>query len=293
MQNNNVPISGFTEGELRVASFWVRYEGLLRNALYGLFIAINVLAWGYVLWTVLDTYAISYPRESRITEEIARNQIALSALEADRPARIQTESVSVFTITDSRLDFSVDAHNQNDQWWAEFTYHFNVGGEQTPRRAGFIMPNENTVITELGFTPESTGARVAELVVEDVRWHRIDPSIVGQKYSDYQFERYNVAFENVIFDRSVTVGTKQIGRTIFDLVNKGAYGYWNMDLVIKLSRGDTLLAVNKITLSEIVPGENRHIEMEWFETLPPITKTEIIPIINFIDQSTYLPTERF
>ena len=292
MATKNAPIGGFTEGELKVASFWVRHGVLVRKTVYGFFIGVSILSWGYVLWTILDTYAISYPRESRLTAEIARNQIALAALEADRPARIQTETVFVFSTTDGRLDLAVDALNQNEQWWAEFTYHFNVSGEQTPRQSGFIMPGAKTVLTVLGFKPTQPGARVAELVVDDVRWHRVDPAVVGPRYIDYQIERFNVSFENVKFDRFI-VGNRQVGRTIFDIVNRGAYGYWNMDLVVKLSRGNTLLAVNKITLVNVVPGETRHIEMEWFETLPPVTKTEIIPVINFIDPDTYLPTQRF
>lgn len=293
MATNPTPAGGFSEGELKAASFLVNHGPTLRRAVYGAFIFLNALSWGYVLWTLVDTYAISYPRESRLTEEIARNQIALSALEADRPARIETESVNVFQTTDGRLDLAVDAFNRNEQWWAEFTYFFNVSGEQTPRRTGIIMPGGRTVITELGYRPLQPGGRAAGLVVDEVRWRRVDPGVVGPDYAAYERERFNISFENVVFDRTLAVGSRQIGRTSFDLVNRGAYGYWNIGLAVKLLRGDTLLAVNKITLSNIVPGETRHIELEWHETLPPVTQTEIVPIVNFLDPDTYLPTQRF
>jgi len=292
MPKNNVPVGGFTEGELKFASFWVRHGDTLRRAVRWFVIAVVAVTWGYVLWTIVDAYAISYPRESRLTEEMWRNQHAIAGLESDAPAGIQTGSVSVFSATDGRLDLAVDAQNRNEQWWAEFTYHFNVAGEQTPRRTGFIMPQSETFVTELGYRPSAPGSRAAQLVVEDVRWHRVDPEQTGGRYADYELERFNVAFENRTFER-ITVGDRQVGNTSFDLVNRGAYGYWNVGLVLRVLRGGSVLGVNKITLTEVVPGETRHVNVQWFEPLPPVTEIEIIPIVNFLDPDAYLPTERF
>ncbi len=289
---NNVPVGGFTEGELKFASFWVRHRAEVQNAFRWFVIGVNVLAWGYVLWTVLDAYALSYPRESRLTEEILRNQLAIEGLESDAPAQIQTENVQVFAGTDGRLDMSVDITNRNEQWWAEFTYHFNLSGEQTPRRSGFILPSDQTVLTELGYRRANPGSRAAQLVVDEVHWHRVDPAVVSGRYADYRNDHLNVVFENKRFER-VTIGDSQVGRTSFDLVNRGAYGYWNLDLVVRLVRAGSVLAVNRVTLSNVVPGENRRVELEWFENLPPITETEVIPVVNLLDPDVYLPTERF
>lgn len=292
MSGNDMPIGGYTEGELKFASFWVRHGLALKNAARWIVIVLNVAAWGYAAWTLVDIYALSYPRESRLQSDIARNQLAVQGLQADAPERIRTETVAVFAGTDGRLDMAVDAHNANAQWWAEFTYAFNVAGEQTPRRRGFILPESSMVLTELGFRPSAPGGRVAELVVEDIRWHRVDPAQVGGRFADFRNDHFAVVFEDVTFDR-VTAGAGQISRTAFNMVNRGAFGFWSVDLVVRLKRGGGVLAVNRITVAELRPGESRHVELQWFESLPPVTETEIIPVVNLLDPAVYLPTERF
>jgi hypothetical protein len=284
---------GFTEGELRFASFWVRHRVALTQAAFGILGVLSVGLWLYILWGLADAFLISYPRESRMTQEIAANQHTLSALEADQPKNIQSGSVVVLPTTDSRLDMVVDLENPNAQWWVEFNYRFNVSGEQTPIRNGYVMPSSKTAITELGFRPKNRGNASAQLVVENIRWHRVDPSVVGERYEDYQNDHFNVAFENVTFNRDLIVGTQQVGRSSFDVVNRGSYGYWAMDLIVRLYRGTTIVAVNKITLTNVVPGSARHVDLDWLESLSTVTRTEIIPVINFLDADSYLPTERF
>lgn len=284
---------GFTEGELKVASFWVRHQALLIKIVYGGLLTLSILCWGYALWVILDTYAISYPRESRFTQEITSNQLALASLEQDRPQNIQTSNVLVLPTTDSRFDMAIDLDNPNEQWWADFTYRFLLSGEQTPSRTGFIMPTSKTTITELGYSPKARGGAQAQFSVESIRWHRLDPKQVKNRYKEYENDHFNVAFENVKFDGTLVVGSKQVGVTSFDLINRGSYGYWSLDLVIKLYRGSTVIALNKINIQHLTPGETRHIDINWYDKLPAVTKTELIPVVNFLDSATYLPTEKF
>ncbi|MFH1078591.1 MAG: hypothetical protein V1745_04935 [Patescibacteria group bacterium] len=294
MAENGAAIGGgFTEGELKFASFWVRNRPAIRKAVYVAFIVVNVGLWGYVLWGILDAYAISYPRESRITADIAQDQVTMDALQADRPVNVRAANALVLATTDGRYDMAVDVENPNAQWWAEFTYRFNFSGEQTSLRNGFIMPGSKTVLTELGFRPKGRGGATAQLVVDGIRWHRVDPSVVGASYKEYELERSNVAFENVTYQGGLVVGTKEVGRTSFDLKNRGSYGYWSYDVVVRLYRGSTVVGVNRISLMKISPGDERHFDLDWFEKLPSVTRTEIIPIVNYLDEATYLPTERF
>ncbi|MBU1630064.1 hypothetical protein KKD88_03245, partial [Patescibacteria group bacterium] len=261
---------GFTEGEIKLAGFWVRHGRTAQRVGYGLLIGVNAVLWLYVLWGILDAFAISYPRESRLTQEIAFNQQTLDALERDRPQNIASGNPLVFEITDNRYDMVVDLENQNEQWWAEFNYRFNLSGEQTPLRNGFIMPQTKIALTELGFRPKAQGNARAQLEVENIRWHRLNPAQIGESYKNYELNRFNVAFENADFDNTLVLGSQTIGRSSFDVVNRGAFGYWSLDLAVKIYRGGTVLGVNKITLTQLVPGESRHVEMDWFEKLPTV-----------------------
>jgi hypothetical protein len=294
---------GFTEGELKFASFWVRNRVLLERIRNIALITINVGVWSFVLWGLLDAYAISYPRESRITAEIAHNQFLAAQLEGNKPQNVQPggEGVKVFQATDSRLDFIVPVLNPNTDWWVEFTYRFNVSGEMTPARSGFLIPGEKTYLGEFGFKPTTAGARSGVLTVDNVRWHRIDRSLVGADYPAWLARRKQFRVENITFTTdaatsaapaSGSAANRQFSRTSFDFVNPSAYGFWQVKLYIVLKRGGSSMAATSITLDRVQPGETRHVNVDWFERLPAATETEVVPVVNFLDTSVYLPSEQ-
>lgn len=284
---------GFTEGELKYVSWWVRNEVRIRFWTRASLFAANGLVWAYVGWGLLDAYAISYPRESRLTLAIAQNQSTLNRIEQDRPVNVGTSQVLVFQSTDKRLDIAVDIQNPNTQWWPEFTYRFSVAGEQTPPRQGFVLPDSLVTLTELGFLPKSNGGRAAQLIVDNIRWHRVEPDSVEGDYAQFADKRFGgVSTKNIKFENVVGSGDQQVGHTTFDVVNNGSYGYWSMDYIIKLMRGSTVVGVNRINLMSLRPGETRHVDLLWYDRIPAVTKTEIQPIINLLDSNSYLPSSR-
>ncbi len=285
--------NGLSNQELKASIFWVKNEVTLfkifRIAIY----ALNILVWSYVVWGLLDAYVISYPRESKFTFEIAQNQLLLTKLTTNKPQNISTSQVLVFNNTDNRKDIMVDIRNSNTDWWAEFDYHFNVSGEETTKKHEFILPQDQFTLTELGFNPKTKGAQRAQLIIDNLRWHRIDPEQVNGNYKNFIKERFShVLIKNISFKNSL-VGPKNQGVSSFDIVNNTAYGFWSIDYVIKLKRGSTVVAVNKINIKDLKPGDIRHIELNWFEPLSAITKTEIIPHINLLDPNSYLTPDRF
>ncbi|MBP9864718.1 hypothetical protein KBC54_04725 [Patescibacteria group bacterium] len=285
--------SRFTPGELKVASWWTRNQIMVRRVGRGVLIGIAVLLWGYSFWGLLDAFAISYPRESRITRDIAVNQQRLVALETDRPQNVSLSQVSVLQTTENRFDMMVEASNPNAQWWAEFNYRFNLSGEETPMRAGYILPGSTQVLTELGYKPTQKGGRIAVLEVENIRWHRVDPAQVGPEYPAYAKKRMALDFQDIKYDTDIVIGTSRVGQTSFTVVNDTGFGFWSVDLIVRLYRGSSFVDINKISLDHLAPGERRPIQMTWFDNLPSVTKTEIIPQVNILNPKVFLPTEYF
>ena len=291
--SNKEEIGGFTSGELKLASWWVPHRMVIRKTGFGTLIAIAVLAWGYTMWSIVDAYVISYPRESRITRDIALNDLLLASIESDTPKDVSVSDVSVFQTTGNRYDMAVEILNPNEQWWAEFSYRFSLSGELTPQRTGYILPTSKRIVTELGFTPTSRGGKNATLAVENVRWHRVDPQFVGASYTDFAKKRLMLAFENITYDTGITFGSTHVGQTSFTLVNNASYGFWSTDLIIRLYRGNAPVAITKIGVEKLKPGERRPMQVIWTDNLPGITKTEIIPQVNLLDPKAYLSAEYF
>lgn len=291
VEQNNV--GGLSSGELQMANWWVRNGLAVRKAGYGALIALCAALWGYSLWGLLDAYAISYPRESRLTRDIALNQQLLAALETDRPQQVGISDVSVFNSTDNRLDMAVAVSNPNPQWWAEFNYRFDVSGEQTPLRSGYVLPESEQNLTELGFKPEARGGRSATFSVENVRWHRLDPNYVGGNYKAFAQNRFRLRFDDIKYDSSLTVGNKKVGQTSFTLVNEGAYGFWSVDLFIRLLRAGNTLGIQQIRVTNLNPGEKRHMQIVWPDNPAGVTQTEVIPQVNLLDPNAFLKTQYF
>lgn len=282
--------SGFTERELATASWWVRHHlGLRRFALAAL-VAVSVVTWGYSLWSLLDAYAISYPRERRIPVIIARDQFFPAGITQSAPQPLQPTEVNVFPNTENRSDLWVEVTNPNTRWWGEFTYQFQTGDSKTPEHKGFILPGATRSLTELGWN----GAVASPtLIVKDLIWHHLDPKQIGPNYDDYANARLPFQFDNPSYKNDLVVGTKTVGQTDFVVSNPSGFGYWSVDFVIVLYRDTTPVAVNSVTLQQIRPGEMRPVSINWLDNPVGVTRTEIQPIVNVLDPSAFLPTQRF
>ena len=129
--------------------------------------------------------------------------------------------------------------------------------------------------------------------MDNIRWHRVEPSQVFGDYNSYVTDRFGgVSVQNIKFENVVGTGEQMTGHTTFDVVNRGAYGYWSIDYVIKLMRGTTVVGVNKVTITDLKPGETHHTDLMWYDRIPAVTKTDIQPVINLLDPNAFLPSNR-
>ncbi len=284
--------SGLSDQELKIASFWVRNKPYFKKAGFGTLIGISSVLWLFVFWSLLDAYAISYPREARIPTIISSNQITTESLRGFAPEPIQTTDTSVFDTTDNRKDMLVEITNPNEKWAATFTYRFNIGGVLTPERNGFILPMSQSYLTELGYTPE-TNARTAQLAVENIEWQRVTPDDVGMSYTEFAERRLDFSFDEITYENNIEFGSQKIGQTALILNNHAPFGYWNVSLTVILYRADRPVGVTTITEHELRPGESRPLHINWFDNISGVSKTEIRANVNILDDSNYLSSRRF
>ena len=284
--------SGLTDQEMQLASFWVRNRPLMQRIGYGAIIAVGAALWIFVIWTLLDAYAISYPREQRIPRRIIENALVTESLFATAPQPVQLSDVAIFDTTDARQDMLVELTNPNAQWYATFDYAFELAGERTPTRKGNVLPFSKKYLTELGY-PSKTKSRTAKLVVENVEWMRVIPANVDGDYATFAERRLQMTAESIQYRNDLKIGTRTIGQSSFLLRNGSAYGYWNVDLTVVLFRGNSAVGVTTIRVKEVKPGEVRPITVEWFDNLTGISKTEVRIDTDILDSMNYLPASRF
>lgn len=284
--------SGFTDKELEAANWWIRHRIALRRLGYGSLIFVIVIFWGYVLWSLLDAYIISYPREQRIPSIINDNQRLRSTLTQNAPQSIQVSPIASFPSTDNRRDFLVQITNPNTEWWADFTYHFKAGDKQTPDRKGYVLPGNERYLAEVGWKDESAGA-TPDLEVSNIHWHRVNPKDVERDYQAFATNRLQFQISDPTYTNDLKVGEQTVGQTDFTIRNASGYGYWAVDLVVVLMRDGTPAAVNKIVQTNFKPGESRPVTLNWFDNVTGISSTLVQPNVNILDPSVFLPTNQF
>lgn len=285
--------SGFSEQELQMASFWVRNRLKVRRLGYTVLIVWCSLSWAFVVWSILDTYVISYPRESRIPLLIAQNQLTVNAMSAIAPKPIQASEVLTFTNNEGRKDLLAEITNPNMQWWLEYDYQFNLGdGELTPTTTGFILPNQSRYIGEMGYQTSST-AIGATLNLIDLRWKRVDPNLVEKNYQAFKEKRLRLEASDITHKNDLIIGSKALSQTSFLLKNPSSYGFWNVDLYVILLRAGSPVAANRINISDVKPGEERPITVNWGDTFAGISSAEVYPVVNILDPKAFLPSKEF
>ncbi|QQR60756.1 hypothetical protein IPH19_05125 [Candidatus Uhrbacteria bacterium] len=288
MPDEHIIGSGMTEQELQLASWWVRNRERMRSIIRWTLIILNIIFWAFVLWSLLDAYIISYPREARIPRIIAENQLAISGLQATTPQALLPSDVTVFEISGNRKDFLVQLSNSNETWWASFDYRFRIGDLMTDARKGFILPKSQRYLTELGSSIDTT-SRNAQLVIENIEWHRVDPNAVNKDYAAFAANRLQFDFSDITYRRDLTIGAQIVGQTSSTFSNPSPYGYWNVDLTVILYRGTTPAGVTTIGKQQVGAGSSQPLIVNWFDNLSGITRTEISAYVNILDPEAYFP----
>jgi len=274
----------------KLSSFWIENRETLKKIGYGVFIAFDAILLLTVIWAFVDGFIVSYPAESRaVAEVVAYGQQDLHAYTlANKAEDMDPGSATLISAGEGKYDFYAPLTNPNADWWAEFTYAFEWDGGTSEPAAGFILPGESEKPI-VAFSAESEAApRGVVLTLTNVVWHRVDHHLTGE-YAEWAADR--LAF--TISDP--TLGTAEldggIGRVSFTVHNNTAYSYYEPRFIILLSRGSTVVGVNRATLSSLDSGDTEEVVVNWFGTVPSASKTEVIPEVNIFDLGAYKALE--
>lgn len=189
-----------------------------------------------------------------------------------------------------RTDIAVLIQNPNEKFMATFHYCFQQAENNLICHEGFIMPQEEKYVTALGLEVENGSAGIT-FNLSEVFWRRIDPRKVGD-WATYLANRLNFEVSDLEF---VPGGSSSLSEKInlntmkFSLTNKSAYGYYEAPFDIMFFRGTALQGVNRVQLNNFLPGEKRDISLSWPGNLFGVTRTEIKPSINIMNENSYLP----
>jgi hypothetical protein len=274
----------------RLSLWWVEHRALLRRIGLGSFIAFDAVLLLFGGWHLMDAFAVSYgAEENAVLRMVAYGQEDLHAYTKAKGAQpLELDDTRVISIGTSRYDLYTTLMNPNEDWWAEFTYHFDLpGDEDTDSEKGFILPSQQKPVAEFAIESGSPISD-AQLVIEHVAWHRVNRHLIPD-YTTWADDHLNLLVEDAQFEKETRFDGETYGRTTFTIKNDTAYSYYDIGLYVLLLRGSAVVGVNRTTLSTLVTGEETLVTVNWFGTLPSVSQVEVIPELNIFDLSVYKP----
>ncbi|MBU1180277.1 hypothetical protein KJ885_05005, partial [Patescibacteria group bacterium] len=271
----------FSEKQLKLGYWFITHKVLLRKILTGVLMGIAGIFWIYALVGFVDWAFVRGPKERENLKTTLQIITAPEALQAISAQDISFTEPVIFAGGIGQYDILVQAKNTNEKWWAEFKYRFVGEGLNGDWLKGFILPNETKYIANLG-VQRAFRPRNVRFETDNFKYHRINPHEIAD-YAKWEAERLNIAISDKKFDPYAIRNKKNIASLTFKASNNSAYDFWSVGFYAFLYRGEQLVATNYISTTEFLSGEEKDLQMQFYEGLPTITKYEIIPDLNIFD----------
>jgi hypothetical protein len=278
-----VPVSNFG---LKFSYWWVTHKFMLRRIAGGILIAISLGFYAYSGWQAFQLFFVQQQDYRQLLANISHDYIDYGTFRSRNAAKpIEISDYAVLGGRDGIYDMLVRLYNPNPQYTvARTVVKFSSNGEPVGEREAFILPGDSTYVglfgVQLGSAPNP------EVEATDVAWKRV------HQYEEFSNARLAFAIDEVKFHSPSELGLNQtapVSSVTFRVRNAGAFNFWRVGFSIVLRSGSSIIGANYITAEQFLAGEERTMEVRWSEPLGAVTDVEVVPEVNILDESVYLP----
>ncbi len=284
---------GLSTKELDFGLWYIEHKRYFRQAFIGFLIVVGAVTWTYSIYG----FAYYFARGMAEDEELARTLVDTKIISHEYLEQISARDlkyypVNIFKSGEGKYDLAVRVENSNQRWWAEINYYFSAGNTRTEETASFILPNDVKHFMALAQDFRVKPAN-AQLIIKNISWHRVDKHKIPD-WQDYKNNYLDIAVENIKFiaaSKSKITEKINLNQVNFDAVNKTAYNYWQVDFPILLYSGSTLIGVNRYSVSELMSGETRQVQVRWPGNLGRVSGAESAPELNIFRDDIFIKFE--
>jgi len=268
----------------------VAVQPMAKRIFFALWLVLDVVLVGVFVYTILLQLVGGPLLTKRLVARTGSNTAVQHTTSVARAAQaLHTTMPSVFALGDGAYDLYAEIENPNGDWYAEFTYSFDTSQGPSKRFQGFVLPNESRPLAAFRQAFSGRPGSV-NLTIEDVVWHRVDHTKIGD-VSSWLADHEGFVIENAQYGFDVSVGNTSIARSSFTLRNTTPYAYRNPSFFVIISRGSTVVGVNQVTAPGLLAGESRDISATWLSGAPTSGSIAVIPNINYFDETASMPPE--
>ncbi|MBU1163934.1 hypothetical protein KKA15_00035 [Patescibacteria group bacterium] len=281
----NLPNNKLTNWQLKFGYWYVSNKLKIKKSFILGLIGLNVLLFGFSIISVFIILVLNADSHQQLINSSSQNLIDYEYFhERNKPKNLILQPMEVMSTTGGRFDILAKVKNPNPQWHIPYiSYQFISGSKVLSEGETFILPNEEKIIISFG-NEEFVKADDVVLNVSSMQWRRISD------YTELAASRLRFDVSDIKFITSRQSGLSSrlpVSQTRFNVKNNSAYNFWEVGFYVVLYSGSLPVAVNYTNVEEFGSGKEKVVSINWYETLPPISRTEVIPEIDILDGSVY------
>ncbi len=281
------PSGDFSTSEFKLGYWYVTHKLLLRRILIGILTAWSVVTIGIGLVVWGQYLFVGYwDDEDLLSAHLTSFQNYAAVQPAYEAQTLAFDRSAVFQSADGRYDFYTPVTNPNDDFIAYVDFRYVAAQDETALATATILPRATQSLTLYGH-PTPTYPSQARLIVEDVRWQRVNPNAIPDAAAFMQ-PRLAFRVSDFTFTRPNSGEGNLSTRIAFQLTNDSVYSYWEPVFQVLLQRGNTTVGVLPLSVEEFRAKEVRDIEIYTFAELTQVDSIEVVPLVNVFDSNTYI-----
>ena len=269
-----------SQKELERGYYFLTHRPMLMKTMYGVAIVILVLVYLVVVNNVIKY--VTGTSFNTLALQMDKNPDWASYHQNRVPQDIDVSATQFLSIGGGRYNLLAKVSNPNDDWSvSEFSYTFIVNGKALESKTSFLNPSEEHLLLEIGH--ESTQA-ISDLkvIIDDIKWRRWenDTPVILWQTKDITFKPLS---REVVGKDTITVQP----RVTWEAINMSLYHFWEVDWQVVLYSADRVIAVAEVKAQDFDSLESRQLEAVWLNDLPRVTRTEVWPLLNWLDSDNF------
>ena len=266
--------------ELDRGYYFLTHRPMIKKALYGVAIAILALAYLFVISNIIKY--VTGTSFNTAALQMANNTDWATYHQNRMPQDINVSATQFLAIGAGRYNLLAKVSNPNDDWAvSEFEYTFVVNGKALEAKTLFLNPGEEYFLLDIGY--ESTKAISSlKVVLDNIKWRRWenDTPVIQWQVKDNNFKPLS---REVVGNDTIVVQP----HATWEAINMSLFAFWEVDWQVILYNGDRVVAVSEVKSKDFDSLESRQLEAIWLNDLPRVTRTEVWPLLNWLDLDSF------
>lgn len=251
-------------------------------------IAISAATVFYSTYNYVVYFLYGRAEDRAVAESIASSLLDIQGYrEANAPSPLSVGEVSIFSVGD-RYDFLVPVYNPNPKHFSNFNYCLQTSQEvDVVCGSNFILPGARKYLIIAGQKLDQTPTSL-KFKATNFAWQRLNAHDVPD-WEAYVAQRLNVMISEVKYSAPDNTAKNPFHSLSFKVQNNNPYHYARLPLDIILLNGEQVSGVNVYNLDNFLSTETREVRLSWPSGKERVTRVEILPDVNILDSSVYLP----